>query len=285
MKILITGAAGMLGRDLVPALNEKHDVFGVDFHDCDLTDAEATRELVRRWTPDWVINCAAYTAVDLAEAEPDKARAANEDAARHLAAACRSVGVKMLQLSTDYVFSGDKTEPYLPTDQPHPLGVYGRTKHGGEKAVREELGERALIIRTAWLYGPHGKNFVEAILAQIGRHQPLRVVDDQVGSPTYTVHLAGALRAAIERDLHGVYHVTNSGYCTWYCFAVTICELTGNSRCPVAPINSAALGRPAPRPANSRLDNSSFIAAARQDLPSWREGLIDYLRRTNRLSS
>jgi dTDP-4-dehydrorhamnose reductase len=284
MKILVTGAAGMLGRDLVAELAPRHQTVAADLADCDLTNAEATRELLRRAEPDWVINCAAYTKVDQAEAEPDQAFAANVTAVRNLALACKDEYSLLLHLSTDYVFDGALSEPYLPVDEPNPQNVYGRTKLQGEQTVRDIFGEDAAVIRTAWLYGPHSPNFVESILRQIDAARPLSVVNDQIGSPTYTAHLAAALRAAVESDLRGTHHVTNGGCCSWFDFAAAICELIGRRDYPLAPISSAQIDRPARRPANSRLDMFSFEAATGFVMPPWRDGLSAYLQRTGRLA-
>jgi len=282
MRILVTGAHGMLGRDVVAAQREQDDVRGVDIDDGDLTDKQTASDLIAESKPDWVINCAAYTAVDKAETEPDLARAVNVDLVANLAEACRTQGARLLHVSTDYVFSGNKCEPYLPSDKPDPLGVYGRSKFEGEQAAQKVLGKDVAIVRTAWLYGPHGPSFVKAILAQIDRDKPLHVVDDQIGPPTYTGHLAEALWAAVHADLRGVHHAVNTGYCSWYAFAVAICELSGHAGLPVAPMSSSELDRPAPRPADSRLDTSSFTAATGHLLPLWREGLTAYLKRIDR---
>jgi dTDP-4-dehydrorhamnose reductase len=282
MKILVTGAAGMLGRDLAPCLAERHTVVGVDLRDFDLTDQAAVNVALSRIRPDWVVNCAAYTAVDRAETEPEKAAAVNEIAARWVAEACAALQIRLLHLSTDYVFDGLKTEPYRPGDPTNPLGVYGRTKLAGELAVLAALPQ-ATILRTAWLYGPHGPNFVAAILRQLDANQPLRVVADQFGAPTYTVHLAEAIRAAVDRGATGIHHATGAGACGWFEFAKTICTLAGRPDYPVEPITTAELDRPAPRPANSRLDCSSLAAATGYTFPEWQDGLRAYLARIGRL--
>jgi len=283
MKVLVTGAAGMLGRDLVATLAGTHETIDIDIAQCDLTDAAAVDACLKEIAPAWVINCAAYTAVDKAENEPELAQRINADAPRHLARTCRALGARLLHLSTDYVFDGTKGAPYRPDDPPQPLGVYGRSKYAGEQAVREELNDDAAIVRTAWLYGPHGHNFVKAILRQVDAGKPLRVVDDQRGAPTYTAHLAQALVAAIEHDLRGTHHATNADWCTWCDFARAICELSGHADWEIAPLSAAQLGRPAPRPAESRLDTSSLIAVTGFTPPPWREGLIAYLDREGRL--
>jgi dTDP-4-dehydrorhamnose reductase len=283
MKILITGAAGMLGRDLVPALAAHEAVAGVDRPDGDLADPATAPRLLATHRPDWVVNCAAYTAVDSAEDEPEKAAAANATAVRCLAEACAAAGVRLLHISTDYVFDGRKAEPYLPADPTGPVSAYGRTKLAGERAALAAGGATA-ILRTAWLHGPHGPNFVAAILRQLDAGRPLRVVDDQVGAPTYTAHFAQAVAAAIAADLRGVHHATAGGACTWFGLAHAICELTGRRGHPLTPISSDELARPAPRPANSRLDMTSFVAATGFVMPPWRDGLAAHLARLGRLA-
>ncbi|NLH50524.1 MAG: dTDP-4-dehydrorhamnose reductase [Myxococcales bacterium] len=283
MKILVTGAAGMLGRDLTPCLAERHETIGVDLADFDLTDQTAVCAALDRLGPAWVVNCAAYTAVDRAESEPEKAAAINETAARVLAAACAARQIRLLHLSTDYVFDGRNPAPYPPDAPANPLSVYGRTKRGGETAVLAAMPQ-ATILRTAWLYGPHGPNFVAAILRQLDAGQPLRVVADQVGSPTYTVHLAAAIRAVVEHDATGIHHATNAGFCSWREFARAIAEETGRPDTPIEPLTTAQLNRPAPRPANSRLDTSSLTRATGYSFPDWRAGLREYLRRVGRLA-
>jgi dTDP-4-dehydrorhamnose reductase len=279
MRILVTGAHGMLGRDLVPVLAARHETVGVDAADADLTAPQTAARLLDAHAPNWVINCAAYTAVDKAEAEPQTAAAINIEAARRLAEACARREARLLQVSTDYVFDGTKDTPYRPDDATNPLSVYGRTKRDGELAVLAALGERATIIRTAWLFGPHGQNFVGSILRQIAAGQPLRVVNDQQGSPTYTVHLAEALLAAVEHDLRGVHHAVNGGTCTWFEFARAICRAVGQPDHPLTAITTADLDRPARRPANSRLDVTSFATATGHALPHWRDALAAYLLR------
>lgn len=269
----------MLGRDLVSLLAQTHETIGVDIADCDLTDREAAVRLVEESRPDWVVNCAAYTAVDKAESEPESARRINVEAVGHLALACRQSDARLLHISTDYVFDGSLERPYRTDDEPSPLGVYGRTKYEGEQALRHVLGDLATVARTAWLYGPQGSNFVEAIRRQIDAGKPLRVVGDQVGAPTYTAHLAGGLLALLENNARGTFHITNGGHCTWFEFARAICEFTGHPDYPLSPMSSAELNRPAPRPANSRLDLGDFEKVTGTKMPTWQEGLRAYLKR------
>jgi dTDP-4-dehydrorhamnose reductase len=285
MKVLLTGAAGMLGHDVRPVLASRHDTHAVDLLDCDLTDRPGTIAFIDRERPDWVLNCAAYTAVDKAEQQPGLAQAVNEIGAKNLAEACALVEARLLHVSTDYVFPGDKDGAYAPDDPVGPLGVYGKTKLAGEQAAVAELGADATIIRTAWLHGPAGPSFVAAILRQIDAGRPLRVVSDQVGSPTYTGHLALALAAAIDTDLRGVHHAVGGGWCNWFDFAAEICRLVGRPDVPLTAISAAELDRPAPRPANSRLDTSSFAAATGFVMPPWQDGLREHLAHLGRLAN
>lgn len=276
MRILVSGSKGMLGTDLVRVLAPGHTVIGVDLDELDITNRQAVRDQVIALAPDVLINVAAYTDVDGSEQQEDVAFRVNADGAANLALACRAGRVRLIHVSTDYVFDGKKKRPYCEEDPPNPLGVYGRSKWEGERKIREIL-PAACLIRTAWLYGKAGKNFVEAILAQANEKKRLRVVDDQRGSPTYTVDLAAALRQAAERDLKGTYHVTNQGSCSWLEFAEKILELAQKKGVEVEPISTEELGRPAPRPENSVLDCGKFQKATGKRLRPWPEALKDYL--------
>ncbi len=275
MRLLVTGAAGMLGRDVVAAANDAgHEVVALARADLDIADAAAVRAAVLDARPDAVINCAAWTDVDGAEAEEAAATAVNGDGAGHVAAAAAEAGAHLLHVSTDYVFDGAAREPY-PEDAPTaPASAYGRSKLAGERAVTAAGGEHA-IVRTAWVFGPHGRNFVDTMRRLGADRDEVRVVDDQVGSPTYTGHLATALMSAAEDRLTGVLHVTASGRCSWFELARATFEEVG-SACRVLPQTTAELGRPAPRPA------FSVLASTRRDapvLPDWREGLRAHLAR------
>ncbi len=278
MKVLVTGAKGMLGTDLVACLASRgHRVVGVDVDELDITRRREVVREVTRLRPDVLINAAAYTDVDGSETNEELAFRVNAEAVENLARACLEAGCRLIHISTDYVFDGKKEGSYREDDLPRPVGVYGRSKWEGEKRLRGILPE-ACVIRTAWLYGKAGKNFVKAILAQAERKGTLRVVDDQRGSPTYTRDLAAALATSAELGLTGTYHVTNRGACTWLEFARTILDLAGRRDVEVLPISTAELGRPAPRPANSVLDVGKFEAATGLLLPPWQEALADYLR-------
>jgi len=276
LKVLVSGCRGMLGTDLMGVLESTHEVIGVDLEEVDITDPKAVEEQVAALAPDVLINAAAYTDVDKSEQQEDVAFRVNADGAANLALACRAGRIRLIHVSTDYVFDGRAERPYSEEDPPNPLGVYGRSKWEGEKRIREILPE-ACLIRTAWLYGKAGKNFVKAILAQAGEKYRLRVVDDQRGSPTYTLDLAMALRTAAEKGLEGTYHVTNRDSCSWLGFAEKILELAGKMGVAVEPISTGELGRPAPRPGNSVLECSKFEKATGMQLRPWPEALKDYL--------
>lgn len=280
MKILVTGANGMLGTDLRALLQGEHEVFGVDLHNCDILQAEQLQTLVQSFQPDVIIHTAAYTNVDQAELDEERATQVNVIGAKNVATAARTCQARMVYISTDYVFDGQKGAPYTEDDRTHPLGVYGKTKFMGEQEVRALLTHRSgqdfLIVRTAWLYGRHGKNFVKAILERAQQHQPLRVVSDQAGSPTYTRDLARGILALIEHKASGIVHLTNSGQCTWYDFAKTILAYRQLSEMKIEAITTAELQRLAPRPAFSVLDTSKFTALTGQTLRPWQEGLQAY---------
>ncbi len=274
--ILVTGVYGQLGRALERVATKRG--FGVTGHDLDtldICDAVAVGEAVGRSRPDVVINCAAYTAVDDCENDEATALAVNGTAVGHLAFACNDVGARLIHISTDYVFSGDGARPYREDDPVAPAGAYGRTKLEGERMARG--AERHLIVRTAWLYGHGGGNFVEAIRRQIdGGAASLRVVADQIGSPTYCDDLAAALVDLVVCDASGMVHGTNGGATSWHGFAVEIARLLG-SGIPVAPVTTAEFPRPAPRPAYSVLDGSRMQTLIGRALPSWQDALARYL--------
>lgn len=277
MKALVTGAAGMLARALVPALERAgHAVVAPPEAECDVTDFEALARAARAAEPDWVFHLAAYTRVDDCESDADRAHLVNGLGARNAALAAAAVGAGVLAVSTDYVFGGAGSRPFREHDAVAPISVYGASKWAGEQAVRD-VNPRHLVVRTAWLYGAGGPNFPDAILARARSGGPLRVVDDQRGSPTWTADLAGGVLALLERAEFGTYHVTGSGDCTWHEFAVAACEIAGVPA-PVAAIPTAELGRPAPRPAYSVLHNGLFEHVTGRRLPHWRDALRRYLK-------
>jgi dTDP-4-dehydrorhamnose reductase len=273
MRLLVTGAAGMLGRDVVAAAGD-HDVVALARADLDITDADAVRAAIRHARPDAVINCAAWTDVDGAETHEAAAAAVNGTGAGNVAIAAAANSVHLVHLSSDYVFDGDADEPYAEDAPTAPRSAYGRSKLAGERAVRE-AGERVAIVRASWLFGPHGRNFVDT-MRQLGtQRDQVAVVNDQIGCPTYTGHLAPALLTIAERRLAGVLHVAGQGHCSWFDLAVATFEETGLAT-SVRPQSTADLGRPAPRPAFSVLASTRGDAPA---LPPWREGLRAHLAR------
>jgi dTDP-4-dehydrorhamnose reductase len=273
MRLLVTGAAGMLGTDVVAAAATGHDVVALARADLDIADPHAVRAAVRDVNPDAVINCAAWTDVDGAEADEARATLVNGDGAGHVAAAAAEAGAHVVHVSTDYVFGGDATEPYREDAPTGPIGAYGRSKLAGELAVENAAPASHAIVRTAWVFGPHGKNFVDTMLRLGGERDEVTVVDDQLGCPTYTGHLAAALVAIAAARTHGVLHVAGGGACTWWDLAVATFERAGLA-VTVHRGSSADLGRPAPRPAYSVLRSTRSDAPA---LPPWQEGLAAHL--------
>jgi len=266
----------MLGTDLCAVLAQSRwQVVAADIAEFDITDRDQSRAFVKQHSPGVLINCAACTAVDQAETERELAFRVNRDGAENLAIAAAEASVFFLHLSTDYVFDGTKPGPYVEDDLPHPLSVYGASKLAGEEAVRRTVAEHC-IVRTAWLYGIHGKSFPRTILAIAQQGKPLRVVNDQRGCPTYTAHLAGALRAVAADPHYGTYHAVNSGTCTWYDLA---CAVVREAGIPVeiAPCATSEFPRPAPRPANSVLDTGKLQATFGIELPSWQQGVAEFV--------
>jgi dTDP-4-dehydrorhamnose reductase len=273
MRLLVTGAAGMLGRDVVAAARDAgHEVAALARADLDITDAEAVSSAIRDARPDAVINCAAWTDVDGAEADEAGATAVNGAGAGNIAAAAGDALV--VHVSSDYVFDGEASEPYPEDAATGPRSAYGRSKLAGEQAVAR-AGARAVIVRSSWLFGPHGRNFVDTMRRLGAERDELAVVDDQVGCPTYTGHLAPALVSIAEQGTTGVLHVAATGRCSWFDLAVAIFKETG-LHCDVRRQSTADAGRPAPRPAFSALASTRSDAPV---LPPWREGLRAHLAR------
>jgi dTDP-4-dehydrorhamnose reductase len=274
VRLLVTGAGGMLGRAVVDcALRLGHDVRAATRAELDVGDAAATRQALLGWRPRAVVNCAAYTDVDGAETDRRAAERVNAGGAGHVAAAAAAAGARIVHVSTDYVFDGSKREPWVESDPVAPLGVYGETKLAGEIAVAEANPSHT-IVRTAWLFGTGGRNFVDTMLALGAQRDEVSVVTDQVGCPTWTGHLAGALVELAERpDETGILHVAGAGQCSWNEFALEIFERAGID-CRVLPATSEQFARPARRPAYS------VLGSERRDpvrLPPWQRGLAEYL--------
>jgi len=278
-RILVIGAQGMLGRDLVEALRSSFrggEVVGWDIDEIDIQEEKGTVAKIENLRPRIVINVAAYTDVDGCELHKERAFAINAEGMRHVALGAVRCGARVVYLSTDYIFDGKKGKPYVEDDLPNPMNVYGRSKLKGEEYVLE-LAREALIVRTQWLYGRHGNNFVDVILRQAREKEGLSVVNDQTGLPTYTVDLSKAISLLIERNARGVFHVANSDPCTWYDYAKIILELSGIKGMKVIPITSKELGRLAPRPSYSVLDTQKFQRETGMTLRPWPEALEDYL--------
>lgn len=280
--ILITGANGQLGRELQLRLSDRDDfeMLVTDVDELDITDVDAIDAYFASHAIDCVVNCAAYTAVDAAEDNVELCRRLNAIAPTLLARACARKGARMIHISTDYVLGGDGHRPYREDDEPHPLGVYGLTKLEGERGVIEALPE-AVILRTAWLYSPHGKNFVKTML-KLGRTlETLRVVVDQVGTPTYALDLADCIVAVLTAtDWHpGIYHVSDEGAISWYDFTMAIHRLAGITECRVSPCMTSEYPTRATRPHYSVLDKSKFKATFGVTLPHWEVSLRHCLQR------
>lgn len=287
MKILVIGAAGQLGYDIKRTFSPSHQIVGADIpgagseSDIDITDASSVNAAVDSAAVDMVINSAAFTNVDGCEKHKDMCWAVNSAGAGNVARACAASGIPLIHVSTDYVFDGTKRKPYVEDDPTAPLGEYGKSKFTGEEEVRAALPDRHLIVRTAWLFGSFGNNFVKTML-KLGRElDELKVVNDQTGSPTYAGHLAAALKELAENRLGypGVYHMTGSGHCTWYEFAAEIFLLAG-IEIDLKETTTAEFGAPAPRPAYSVLANTK---APEIEMPHWRNGLIECLRELGEL--
>jgi dTDP-4-dehydrorhamnose reductase len=278
MRLLVTGAAGMLGRDVTAAAERAgHDVVAVARRDLDITDHRAVRRAVSDAAPAAVVNCAAWTDVDGAEADEAAATLVNGQAAGLLARASADAGALFVHVSSDYVFTGDAEDAYVESSPVGPVSAYGRSKLAGESAVREAAAQHA-IVRSAWVFGPHGKNFVDTMRRLAAERDEVTVVDDQIGCPTYTGHLADALLEIAGRGLTGTFHVAGGGRCSWYDLALATFEATG-ADVTLHRGSSADLDRPAPRPA------FSVLVTERDDtprLPDWREGLAAHLQATTR---
>jgi dTDP-4-dehydrorhamnose reductase len=271
--ILIVGANGMLGQDLMQLLSG--DIRGVDIGDIDITSLESVKRVLLTLKPSIVINAAAYTDVDGCETNRELAMLVNGEGVGNLASIAAQIGARLVQISTDYVFDGGKGSPYLEDDPVNPLSVYGESKLAGE--VNARLAPDVLLVRTQWLYGVHGKNFVETMLRLAGEKTELAVVDDQIGSPTWTVDLSLAIKALLEKGCSGTYHVANAGYCSWNEFARTIFSEAG-IEITVKQMSTQELNRPAMRPLYSTLDCGKLIRDTGFQPEPWQDALSEYLR-------
>ena len=283
MRILVTGSTGQLGFEVLRAFSGSgHDILAPPREELDFLNPEQVGERVRELRPDWVINCAAYTQVDRAESESEQALVINRDSAGQLASAVAVYGGRLLHISTDFVFDGRQSRPYREEDEPRPLGVYGRSKWEGEQAIRIAL-PGAVILRTAWVYGIHGHNFVKTILRVAREGKPLRVVNDQTGSPTWAKNIAGVIRSLIREQAEGTWHYTDAGTTTWHGFANAI--LAGAAAAgftlkthAAEAIPTSGYPTPAKRPAYSVLDTGKLQALLAAPIPDWRDSLNNMLK-------
>ena len=268
MKILVTGANGMLGQDLCPILeDEDFDVIETDIHNMDFTDIKQVEKVLKENNPDYVIHCGAYTNVDKAEEEKELAEKINVLGTQNIAKICKEIDSTLIYISTDYVFDGTKDGKYLPTDKTNPINYYGETKLKGEEAVKQL--EKYYIVRTSWLYGHHGKNFVETMISLADKPE-LKVVDDQKGCPTWTVELSNGILDLIDEEApYGIYHICGSNQTTWYEFAKEIFNLSG-LKVNLKPCTTDEFPRPAKRPKNSVMDNDKICR-------DWKVALKEYV--------
>ncbi len=276
MRVVVIGCRGMLGTDLMKAFSGADALWGLDIEEVDITDAACCSERIVPLEPDLIVNAAALTAVDYCESHEEQAFRVNADGAGNLAQAALASGAVLAHYSTDYVFDGLKDLPYTEDDPPSPRSAYGRSKLRGEQLIRA-AGPQHIILRTAWLFGRHGKNFIATILAAARAGQPLCVVDDQRGSPTFSRDLAAWTVLMIKAGCRGTYHVTNSGACTWYELAVRVVEWAAVPCVAVTPVTTAEYPRPAPRPANSVLANARLAAAGLPFMRPWQEAVREYV--------
>ncbi len=276
MKVFVTGVKGQLGFDVMNELKKRgHEAVGVDIEEMDITDAESVNRVIKAAAPDAVIHCAAYTAVDAAEDNEELCRKVNAAGTRAIAKVCRELDIKMMYISTDYVFNGQGTRPWEPDDKREPLNVYGQTKYEGELAIEETL-DKYFTVRIAWVFGVNGKNFIKTMLNLGKTRDKLTVVADQIGSPTYTYDLARLLVDMIETEKYGRYHATNEGLCSWYEFACEIFKQAGMN-VTVEPVSSDQFPVKAKRPMNSRMSKDKLDENGFLRLPSWQDALARYL--------
>lgn len=278
MKILITGAYGMLGSDLREIL-KNHELIATGFKELDIANEEKVIEFICKNSPEIVINAAAYTAVDDCETNYDDAYAVNAIGPRNLAIACNKIDIPLIHISTDYVFDGSKNTPLLEDDELGPQSAYGKTKLEGEKFIQENT-EKYFILRTAWLYGVHGGNFVQTMLNLAKEHDKITVVNDQIGSPTFSYDLAKGISNLLNSEKYGIYHLTNEGECSWYEFAKDIFELS-KIDLKLIPVSTEEFPRPAPRPHYSVLSNEKWIKAGFPPMRNYKEALNEYLALLN----
>lgn len=281
MRVLVTGYKGQLGFDVIKHLNGREiESVGVDIDDFDLTDTNAVQRFIEDYRPSVVVHCAAYTAVDKAEDDRQTCYAVNVTGTENIVSACQAADAAMVYISTDYVFPGTGDQPYETNSEKGPTGYYGLTKSQGEDAVIAGL-DKHFIIRTAWVFGVNGNNFVKTMVRLGREREELRVVADQYGSPTYTDDLARLICDMITTDNYGIYHATNEGFCSWYDFAAEIMKLAGIRNTTIVPVTSEEYPTRAARPKNSRLSKESLDQAGLARLPAWQDALARFLREIN----
>ena len=275
MKVLITGSNGMLGHDLIEVLKDNHELILTTSKTLDITDKNHVIEFICENKPDIVINSAAYTNVDGCEENQETAYNINGDGVRNLALGCSEIDCPLVHISTDYVFNGENTRPWVEDDEIGPISIYGKSKLKGEEAILEIL-DKFFIVRTAWLYGINGGNFPKTMLELAKNHSEITVVYDEVGSPTYTLDLSKAICELIKTDYYGIYHITNSDSCSWCEFARYIFEIA-EVDVKVIPVTASEFARPAPIPSYSVLENKKWIENGFKPLRSYKDAIIDYI--------
>ncbi|ULL17947.1 dTDP-4-dehydrorhamnose reductase [Paenibacillus sp. H1-7] len=276
MKVLITGAGGQLGHDLIRVLSGSHQLFAHTRTDLNIADEQAVYAAIRKAQPDIIINAAAHTNVDLAEQQANEAYLINSIGTNHVARAAAEAGAKLVHISTDYVFDGSKRTPYTESDRPNPINIYGNSKLHAEKFV-ELACERYFILRTSWLYGRTGSNFVTKVASLARQKEEISVVDDQFGSPTYTLDLARFIEQLMQTDHYGLYHASNRGYCSRFEFAQEILRTLQLEHVRLVPVSSDAFVTPAERPAYSVFDDEAIRRNRLPRLRPWKEALVDFL--------
>jgi len=279
MKVLVTGANGQLGYDVVTNLKENNkdniECLGIDIEDVDITNEQNIKSFIINFKPDIIVHCAAYTAVDKAEEEKELCHKVNVLGTRHIAEACQEIGAKMVYISTDYVFGGNGDTPFETSDIPNPINYYGKTKYEGELEIQKLLN-KFFIVRISWVFGKNGNNFVKTMLRLGKERNEISVVSDQIGSPTYTYELANFLIQLFQTDRYGIYHMTNEGFCSWNEFACEIFRLK-NMKVKVNPIASEEYFTKADRPKNSRLSKKTALSNGFAQLSHWKTAVFDFL--------
>lgn len=285
MKVLVTGVKGQLGYDVVRELQSRgHGAIGVDIEEMDITDETAVSRVMEETAPEAVIHCSAFTAVDRAEEEQELCYKVNVQGTENIAKMCQKLGCKMLYLSTDYIFSGEGQRPWEPEDTPSPLNAYGQSKYQGEVALRQYV-DKYFIVRISWVFGINGNNFIKTMLRLGKENGAVKVVDDQIGSPTYTFDLAKLLVDMIETEQYGAYHATNEGICSWYEFAKEIFQEANMKEVTVTPVSSEEFPVKAKRPKNSRMSKEKLVQNGFSLLPSWQDAVKRYIEELKKVEA